>query len=193
MEDLLRALISHEALASWVGAFASFAAVFWGVWQVSRDARERRAQRDEHTHETISCAEDVLIIWDKLVSAIKRHDFEQEASTSFAKRLGTDRLVLQRCRDTLELLVNRPALSDGAIKCGVQARHLAIELDAALTDHGSISSRYGEFEELVRQVLTDVKRIRRTHRIRPRKSTHVYQNLDEAAIDAAVKDLPLRR
>lgn len=193
MEDLLRTLISHEALASWVGAFASFAAVFWGVWQVSRDARERTAQRKEQTHETISCAEDVLITWDKLASAIKRRDIDHEALTNFTKRLGTHRLELQRCRDTLELLVNRPALSDGAIKCGVLARYLAGELDGALSDQSSISSRYEDFEELIRRLLMDVKRIRRAHRIRSRKFPHVYQNLDEAAIDAAVKDMPLRR
>lgn len=73
MEDVLRTLVSHEALASWVAALASFAAVFWGVWQVSRDARERRAERKEHTHETISCAEDVLITWDKRAGSGNLH------------------------------------------------------------------------------------------------------------------------
>ena len=193
MENIVRAMVSHEALASWAGAFASFAAVFWGVWQVSRDARERRAERNEHTHETISCAEDVLIIWDKLASAIKSQDGDHEALADFTKRYGSQRLQLQRCIDTLQLLVSRPALSDGSIKCAVQARYLAIELEHVLRDHSSIAHRYSGFEELVRRLLTDIKRIRRSHRIRSRRFPHVYQNINEAAIDAVLREaLPAR-
>lgn len=192
MERLLGTLVSHEALASWVGAIASFAAVFWGVWQVSRDARERRTERNEHTHETISCAEDVLIIWDKLATAIKRQELEPEALSEFTKRLGPHRLQLRRCIDTLELLVLRPALTDGAIKCAVQARYLAIQLDDVMGGHSGISAGHREFEHVVRDLLKDIKRIRHSHRIRPRSFNHVYKNVDEAAIEKEARSAPFR-
>ena len=188
MCSFLTNIFFSEALAAWVAAVASFAAVFWGVWQVRADARDKKRQRYEYTHEIASSSENVVILWDKLTSLIDTDDGSPETATL----MGAHRLDLQMFADALELLLKRPDLSDGAIKCGVRARYLAIEIIVAL-DHpnGNGDPSLG-FQTAAFDLLCDTRRIRKWYRLRPRKNKHLFVNLDENEIEKELEGVGRR-
>lgn len=177
---------SNGVVADWAAALISLAAVLWGIWQVRSDDRSKLKQRKEFTHEIASSAENVAIIWDQLAVLNSGAQADEPAAIDAGEQTTALRLDLRMYADTLEILLTRPDLTDGAVKCGVRGRYLALKVEASFNEQetaGDIKS----FKEEAFFVLMDARRIRKRHELRDRRDQYHFQLLDEAKVMAKLQ------
>lgn len=167
----MRISFSQEDAAAWLSAVGTIAAVAWGVWQVNGDRRRRKAEQVDAIHEIAAASERVATIWDELAQTggsntppLGRSTFDQQ---------------LKEAGETIGWLLQRPDLTDGAVRCGVAGRQLAERLVTHLA--AGQGGGPAAFQADAQRVLTTSRALRRAHGIRGPRKPHTYRHLSADA------------